>query len=231
MNKIQQNDTTIYSDASGIGLGAIYNSDWFSIPIPNAKTQQIHFWELAAACIAIETFKEKLSGKSISLYTDNIDVVKSIRKTSRQIRGGSLFAQLCTFLDELITKYDIQLHTFWIPGEDNVYADRASRLQPIGLPGMSEKTAPVIPSVLKALLSPLKRVPKLKPIFIDLAAIEDEIINSGPSSSKTKEVIVIDSDSDEQVPVQDGKRKCTESEDASHKRTKTLPNIPIIILD
>ena len=67
---------SLYSDASGIGFGAYFDTHWFAIPWPQQyRGYDIGFRELFAITAAIFTWGDDLAGKQILFFTDNKNAV------------------------------------------------------------------------------------------------------------------------------------------------------------
>jgi hypothetical protein len=111
----------VATDASGAkGIGGVYRRIVFSEQIPSRhKLQRIDWKEL----FAILLWHEEWQGATVCLVCDNAGVADAINKHS--IRGPVILPLQRLFL--IATVFDIQIVPFWVPSEENVVADAASR--------------------------------------------------------------------------------------------------------
>ena len=117
---------SLYSDASGIGFGAYFDTHWFAIPWPQQyRGYDIGFRELFAITAAIFTWGDDLAGKQILFFTDNKNAVdlwhsgtSSDKDLMRLLRALFLFC----------ANHQINLFIKHLPGKNNPIADSLSRL-------------------------------------------------------------------------------------------------------
>jgi len=119
---------TIYdvaTDASGIkGIGGIFKRQVFSERIPmRHREKHIDWKEMFAVLHAFLLWHQLWQGGSVRLACDNAVVVDAINK--RSIRGKTLRPLQSILL--IAAVFDIMLFAFWIPSEENIVADAASR--------------------------------------------------------------------------------------------------------
>ena len=69
-------DLCLFTDASGKGVGGIFQESWFSAPWPDSfPDADINFREMFAVYMAISLWGHRLRDKQIIVYCDNNDVV------------------------------------------------------------------------------------------------------------------------------------------------------------
>ena len=118
---------SLYTDASKTGYGGyikeVIGSElqgvWTELESASSSTCR----ELAACLYVLKEYGEKLRDESIAWYTDNKNCVKILE-------FGSMIAELQNLaLDvNLLCKfYEVKIKPFWIPREDNFYADDPSK--------------------------------------------------------------------------------------------------------
>ena len=62
----------VFTDASGLGMGGVFNNSWFSIPWPpQYRNKHINILELLGVATAIVTWFGNQSSVKIQIYTDN----------------------------------------------------------------------------------------------------------------------------------------------------------------
>ena len=113
------------TDASDLGGGYIINSSWSMYQFkPNDKKYHINVKELHVILSMIETFKSKLTGKTIEIFTDNTTVYYAIKnKWSTSTDIMNLIRKMVIIL----IKYKIFIWIKWVPTDYNVLADSLSR--------------------------------------------------------------------------------------------------------
>ena len=110
--------------SSAKGMGGVYNRLVFSERIPSRhKSKKIDWKEMFAVLHAFLLWHEVWRGGKVRLACDNSSVVDAINKHS--IKGPSIIPLQRIFL--IAAVYDIQILPFWIPSEENMVADAASR--------------------------------------------------------------------------------------------------------
>ena len=117
----------LYTDASDIGIGCVFDKDWFYEKLNDAcKCFSINWRELYAITKAIATFGAKLAGKSVIFKCDNSSVVDILNSgTSPSPHMMSLVRSLFYYC----AHYNIQCKAEWLQGSKNVDADNLSRLK------------------------------------------------------------------------------------------------------
>jgi len=115
----------VATDASGKkGIGGVYNRQVFSERIPSRhKSKEIDWKEMFAILHAFLIWHETWCGGNVRLACDNSGVVDAINKHS--IKGPAIVPLQRIFL--IAAVFDIQILPFWIPTEENIVADAASR--------------------------------------------------------------------------------------------------------
>ena len=116
----------IYTDASDLGLGCVFNSHWFAVEFDDAERNMIIAWrELYAIILACFTWGENFTGKKILMHCDNqtiVDIVQSGTTRNRDIMC------LVRVLFHICVRYNFDMRIVYIPGLVNLAADRLSRL-------------------------------------------------------------------------------------------------------
>jgi hypothetical protein len=120
-------DFSIYTDACGYGIGAVFGRKWFCCLLPeSSQLLDISWKELFAVVIACKTWGEYLTGKRLRLYCDNIAVVAVVNSGSS--RSESLMS-LVRELYHVAVTYNFDIRLEHVPGINNTAADLLSRLQ------------------------------------------------------------------------------------------------------
>ena len=121
-------DLNLFTDASGsIGYGAIFGTEWFQGKWSQWWLKQnITLLELYPIVIAIETWGKQLQNKSITIFTDNKDLVSILNdQTSKE----PLVMELVRRIVLHCLRINLVLSTRHIAGEQNSVADALSRFQ------------------------------------------------------------------------------------------------------
>jgi hypothetical protein len=115
----------VATDASGEkGIGGVYNRQVFSERVPSQhRSKNIDWKEMFALLHAFLLWHEEWVGGTVRLACDNSGVVDAINKHS--IKGPAILPLQRIFL--IAAVFDIQILPFWIPSEENIIADAASR--------------------------------------------------------------------------------------------------------
>ena len=115
----------IATDASGKkGIGGIYARQVFSEWLPaRHHSKHIDWKEMFAVLHAFLLWAEGWCGGRVRLASDNVAVVDAVNK--RSIKGETIRPLQSILL--LAAIFDIDLMAFWIPSEENIVADAASR--------------------------------------------------------------------------------------------------------
>ena len=117
----------LFTDASNLGLGGYFRSNWFSLawPISHANLH-INIKELLAVMAATFTWAHLLKNKKVVVFTDNLDIVQIWLTGSSQ--NDSLM-KLIRILFLFCARNNIALALRHIAGFKNTKADFLSRLQ------------------------------------------------------------------------------------------------------
>lgn len=118
---------SLFTDASGVGFGAVFRNSWFCAPWPPTfHPFHINILELFAIVAAVRTWGREWRNLQIIIYTDNASIVHVWRSgTSRDKHIMSLIRHLFLFTARL----NINILLQHIPGHTNIAADLLSRLQ------------------------------------------------------------------------------------------------------
>ena len=113
------------TDASGVkGIGGVFSRRVFSDRIPGRHRQKhINWKETFAILHAFVLFHKQWAGGRLHLACDNTAVVHGINK--RSIKGEAIHPLQTILL--IAAVFDIEVFAFWIPSEENIVADAASR--------------------------------------------------------------------------------------------------------
>ena len=126
-NPTPAKDLFLFTDASGKGLGGIFQNSWFSAPWPHSYSDtDINFREMFAVYVAISLWGARLRDKQIIVYCDNKDVV-TIWSTGTCKNKD--YMNLVRKLFFVCASWNINLLALHIPGSKNKIADILSRLQ------------------------------------------------------------------------------------------------------
>ena len=140
----------MYSDASKLGFGATFGSEWIQSTWPeNWKVLNIALLELFPIYVMINMFGMKLTNSKILFHCDNIAVVSIV---NNQTSKDKLIMKLVRPLVLLLLQFNINFKAVHIAGVKNVLADAISRYQVdnkmLEMYGMQEKPLD-IPETLK----------------------------------------------------------------------------------
>jgi hypothetical protein len=122
-------DLVIFSDASLSGWGAALNDASAKGPWTGEdRSRHINELELLAALFALKSFTSQASRVSVRLMLDNITAVHYVNKS-----GGSRSEALCRISAEIVAWCEarsISINAVYLPGAENLIADRLSRAPP-----------------------------------------------------------------------------------------------------
>ena len=115
----------VSTDASGLkGIGGVYDRRIFSSRVPTRhKAKHINWKEMFAVLHALILWHREWINGSIDVACDNTAVVGGINK--RSIVGPAIRPLRAILL--IAAVFDIEIKAHWIPTEENVIADAASR--------------------------------------------------------------------------------------------------------
>ena len=129
---IQSDPVTSYSlklftDASSLGFGAVYDRQWFYAKWPASFSHyHINFLELFAIVASVFTWGQSWQNKQIIFYTDSKSIT-NIWRSGTCINKDIMRLVRALFLFN--AKFNINVLMHHIPGQTNVLADALSRLQ------------------------------------------------------------------------------------------------------
>src|SRR5579859_1938078 len=113
------------TDASGVkGIGGVFNGYIFSERIPSRhREKHINWKEMFAILHAFILWHKRWAGGRLRLACDNTAVVDAVSK--RSIKGETINPLQIILL--IAAVFDIDIQIFWVPSEENIVADAASR--------------------------------------------------------------------------------------------------------
>ena len=124
---VSSDSLNLFTDASGLGFGAVFRSKWFSVGWPASYNEQhINFKELFALVAAIFTWGSHLRNKQVVIHTDNLPITQIWHTGSSR---DKMIMKLIRALFLYCATNNINLLTKHIPGIFNCDADDLSRLQ------------------------------------------------------------------------------------------------------
>ena len=120
-------DLQFFTDASDLGLGAVFGPRWVALPWPHSWiTFHINIRELFAIWVAIHTWGDMLRDTQVNIYTDSLSMTQVWKKGScRDVTVMKIIRALFFFT----ASRNINLLMIHIPGVDNSQADALSRFQ------------------------------------------------------------------------------------------------------
>lgn len=128
LDKQTRYDFVIHTDASteGAGVFILNNGHWGFYKWPQKIThKEIQWGEAIIILMTILTFKEMFKGKKLRIWVDNEPVKDGfVNKKHGNIKVDKIIYQ--TYLECI--KHDIFIRFDWIPTDDNIFADKLSRL-------------------------------------------------------------------------------------------------------
>ena len=115
----------LFTDASGRkGIGGIYDGRIFAARVPSRhRSKHINWKEMFAVVHAFILWHKEWVHGSLTIVSDNTAVVDGLNKKS--IKGAPLQPLRTILL--MAAVFDIEIKARWIPSEENVVADAASR--------------------------------------------------------------------------------------------------------
>ncbi|VDI79474.1 Hypothetical predicted protein [Mytilus galloprovincialis] len=124
-------DYYVFSDASGTSFGGFVTTGSEDEPLEMfgswsmAEQAESSTWrELEAVKRLLINFVNILSGKTIRVFTDNLNITHILNIGSRKM----VLHKNALFVDEFCRENAIKLSLVWLPRESNQYADTLSRV-------------------------------------------------------------------------------------------------------
>ena len=123
--RLSRTNHDVATDASGVkGIGGVYNGSLFSERVPSRhREKHINWKEMFAILHAFVLWHKDWAGGCVRLACDNSAVVQALDKKS--IKGETIRPLQTILL--IAAVFDIKILVFWIPSEENIVADAASR--------------------------------------------------------------------------------------------------------
>jgi hypothetical protein len=133
----------VATDASGAkGIGGVHQRIVFSERIPSRhKSKNIDWKEMFAILHAFMLWHEIWSSGLVRIACDNSSVVDALNKHS--IKAPAIVLLQRIFL--IAAVFDIQIFPFWIPSEENMVADAASRFDHMKLANLGLQVSQDLP--------------------------------------------------------------------------------------
>ena len=117
--------SSLCSDASKSGYGAVFGSKWFQGLWPPSWTElNIAVLELYPIFMMISIFAQQLSNTALTFYTDNMAVVAIVNK---QTSKCNIIMQIIRPLVLILLRHNITLKCKHVPGTANTLCDALSR--------------------------------------------------------------------------------------------------------
>ena len=124
---ISSQEILLASDASKIGIGAVFGSAWFSTPLPPHISQlHINILELFAVFAAIRTWGQHWENQHLLFLCDNNCVVHVAKTGSCK---DKIMMRILRAMFYFTVRRNIRITFQHIPGIDNLQSDLLSRLQ------------------------------------------------------------------------------------------------------
>ena len=124
---VSSDSILLFTDASGLGFGAVFGFHWFSLPWPNFMVHHhINFKELFAIIAAVHSWGNSWINMQIIFMTDNQPICDIWRRGSTP---DSTLMCLVRHLFFRAAKHNINIVFKHIPGQFNDMADLLSRRQ------------------------------------------------------------------------------------------------------
>ena len=118
---------SLFTDASGLGLGAVYGTYWLSVPWPEPyKSFHINILELFAIVAAVVTWGHEWRDQQILFFTDN-SAITHVWRTGTSV--DRIIMKLVRYLFLFSARLNLNILMQHIPGHTNLSADALSRLQ------------------------------------------------------------------------------------------------------
>jgi hypothetical protein len=119
-------DLILYTDASNLGWGgSIDQKSARGFWTPAMLAESINYRELMAVFMSILSFKEEIRNKVVLVRSDNISATAYINKMTG---SSDPLYNLGRSLQNLVKELNVELLAQYIPGKENLIADRLSRM-------------------------------------------------------------------------------------------------------
>ncbi len=119
-------DLVLFTDASNSGWGGqLEDKSASGFWTPSMLIESINYRELMAVFMSLLSFKAEVRGKAVLVRTDNISAAAYINKMTGS--STNLF-NLGRSIQNLTKELEVELMAQYIPGVDNIQADRLSRI-------------------------------------------------------------------------------------------------------
>ena len=121
---------SLFTDASGLGCGGFFGTEWFSVPWPehlkSEKWFHIGVQELFAIVVAVFSWGHCWRDQQILFYTDNSSITHVWRTGSS---ADAAIMKLVRAMFLFCARLNINILMQHIPGSSNLASDALSRLQ------------------------------------------------------------------------------------------------------
>jgi hypothetical protein len=117
------------TDACPSGGGGFCGIDWFHVnwhlDYPEFEMSHINVLELLTVVVALKRWGPVLAGNHVRIRSDNTATVAALNKSTSR---SSLLMPLVREIFWLCVEFDVALSCVYIPGKENILADRLSRM-------------------------------------------------------------------------------------------------------
>ena len=126
----QEGVVHVYSDASGLAMGATCGTEWWQISFTGSyaymRDRSINWREFYAALVSLATWAKSIKGKFVIFHIDNMVVCNILNSLYSPVQDLMDFVRPWCLLVET---YNLQVAVVYINTHDNVDADDLSRLR------------------------------------------------------------------------------------------------------